>query len=201
VDRARIQRPPRCVTLRPTTRSIMQPPAFHPMNSCLPPGIRRIPDTEDPCAATDRPDDSPESPGPGRHRIRILHADDDRTILRASQILLGRAGYDVDTVADGEEAWGALQAVPYDLVITDNQMPHLTGVELIQRLRRSLNPVPIVLASASIPRTAFARCEAVLAKPFTVRDLIETVRRVLLGSRCTSLPRGALPAGTQRWVD
>jgi CheY-like chemotaxis protein len=171
------------------------------MNSCLLPGIRRTPVTKDPRAATDRPEESPESPGPEPHRIRILHADDDRIILRASQILLGRAGYDVDTVADGEEAWGALQAVSYDLVITDNQMPHLTGVELIQRVRRSLNPVPIVLASASIPRTGFARCDAVLAKPFTVRELIETVRRVLLGSRWPSSAGSALPAGTHRWVD
>jgi hypothetical protein len=60
-----------------------------------------------------------------------------------SQILLGRAGYDVDTVADGEEAWGALQSVRYHLLITDHQMPTSPGAELIRRIRASLGPLPI----------------------------------------------------------
>ncbi len=112
-------------------------------------------------------------------RTRILYADDDRCILRACQLMLDRAGYDVDTVADGAEAWGALQCIRYHLLITDNEMPHLSGVELIHKVREALIPVPIVLASASITSPDGLECDAVLPKPFTVRALLDTVRQVL----------------------
>jgi CheY-like chemotaxis protein len=150
------------------------------MNTILFPVVSRIPDTEIPRP----PCRFPEAPLASIHRCeartRILHADDDRSILRASQILLGRAGYDVDTVADGEEAWGALQSVHYHLLITDHHMPRLTGAALIRRIRDSLRPLPIVLASASGLEPEHEGCDAVLPKPFTIRDMIETVRRVLL---------------------
>jgi DNA-binding response OmpR family regulator len=113
-------------------------------------------------------------------RIRILYADDDRCILRACQIMLDRAGYDVDTVADGEEAWGALQCIPYHLLITDNEMPRLTGLELIQKVREAFIPVSIVLASSSVSSPDGLECDALLPKPFTVRGLLDTVRKVLL---------------------
>lgn len=122
----------------------------------------------------------PESGERRDSRIRILYADDDRCILRACQVMLDRAGYDVDTVADGHEAWGALQCADYHLLITDNQMPHLTGLELIRKVREALIPVPIVLASSSVPKLDEVECDAVLPKPFTVRALLETVRTVLL---------------------
>lgn len=121
-----------------------------------------------------------ESGGECESRTRILYADDDRCILRACQIMLDRAGYDVDTVADGAEAWGAIQSSRYHLLITDNEMPNLTGVELIQRVREALIPVPIVLASGSIISSDGVECDAVLPKPFTGRALLDTVRDVLL---------------------
>lgn len=124
-----------------------------------------------------------ESGDPCDSRIRILYADDDRCILRACQVMLDRAGYDVDTVADGAEAWGALQCADYHLLITDNQMPRLTGLELIQKVHEALIPVPIVLASASVSSPDVLECDAVLPKPFTVRALLETVRQVLLRPR------------------
>lgn len=157
------------------------------MNTILLPVVSRIPDAEFPLPASRFPEAPLESLHRCDSRTRILHADDDRCILRASQILLGRAGYDVDTVADGEEAWGALQTVPYHLLITDHQMPRLTGGDLIRRVRASLNPLPIVLASASVVAPEHEGCDAVLPKPFTVRDLIETVRRVLLSPRWPGL--------------
>jgi len=86
----------------------------------------------------------------------------------------------VDTVADGAEAWGAIQCIPYHLLITDNEMPNLTGVELIQRVREALIPVPIVLASGSIISFEGVDCDALLPKPFTGRALLDTVRDVLL---------------------
>lgn len=151
------------------------------MNTIRFPMTSRIPDDESPLAARRFPQAPLASIHRCQSRTRILHADDDRCILRASQILLGRAGYDVDTVADGEEAWGALQSVPYHLLITDHQMPQLTGAELIRRVRASPHPLPIVLASSSVLESEREGCDAVLRKPFTVRELIETVRRVLLG--------------------
>lgn len=171
---------PRRGTLKATSRSRFQHPASIDMKTLLFPVVPRIPDTEIPLLPSRFPEAPLESVHRCDSRTRILHADDDHAILRASQILLGRAGYDVDTVADGEEAWGAIRSVPYQLLITDNQMPRLNGIDLIRRVRESLLPIPIVLASSSVSDPERVGCEAVLPKPFTVRDLIETVRRVLL---------------------
>src|SRR5689334_19643597 len=61
---------------------------------------------------------------------RILVVDDELGIRQVSAAVLGCSGYDVDTAEDGEAGWNALQTKNYDLLITDNNMPKLTGVEL-----------------------------------------------------------------------
>lgn len=150
------------------------------MNNLLSSTPDRIPTTDRPAPFSRYRRMCLESGDPCDSRIRILYADDDRCILRACQIMLDRAGYDVDTVADGAEAWGALQCIPYHLLITDNEMPRLKGLELIQKVRDALIPMPIVLASASVSSMKGLECDALLPKPFTARALLDTVRQVLL---------------------
>ena len=88
------------------------------------------------------------------------------------------------TAADGEEAWNALQDQDYDLVITDNQMPCLTGQGLIRKMRQARMSVPIILASGTLGACPFddlpyAECGALLAKPFTPAQLVSVVHGVL----------------------
>jgi two-component system, OmpR family, alkaline phosphatase synthesis response regulator PhoP len=69
--------------------------------------------------------------------IRILCVDDEATILRLLSLLLTQRGYQVEVAADGATAWEMVAHDPtrFDVVVTDNQMPGMSGVELVQKLR------------------------------------------------------------------
>jgi DNA-binding response OmpR family regulator len=114
---------------------------------------------------------------------RILVVDDDRDIRQLSAEVLIHSGYEVDTAEDGKAGWEALQIKAFNLLITDNNMPKLTGVELVRRLRSARMALPVVMA-AELPMHELARnpslqLAALLPKPFYVSQLLETVRVVL----------------------
>jgi DNA-binding NtrC family response regulator len=72
----------------------------------------------------------------------------------------------------------------YDLVVTDNKMPNMTGVEIIARLRSARITVPVILAPGHLPTREFARKpwlipNATLQRPFSHDDLLEAVKKVL----------------------
>ncbi len=115
---------------------------------------------------------------------RILVADDDIPILQLNVKVLSTSGYLVQAVEDGSAAWEALIATKYDLLITDNNMPKVTGVELIQRLREARMALPIILATGLVPEDDFERSpwlkpNATLLKPYSVDQLLGTVQEVL----------------------
>jgi CheY-like chemotaxis protein len=125
---------------------------------------------------------------PARYRTnpshRILVVDSDLSIRQLSTRLLGRLGYKVDAAADGETGWQALYAHSYDLLITDNNIPRLSGVGLLERLRSSQMTLPVILASGTLPTDELNRIRrlqlaATLLKPFTAYELLETVKEVL----------------------
>jgi DNA-binding response OmpR family regulator len=114
----------------------------------------------------------------------ILLVDDE---LRAREFHAGaliRAGYDVNTAKDGADAWNALNLVSYDLLITDNRMPRVTGLELIKKLRSEDMMLPVILASGTVPAEELKRhpwllLDATLTKPFSIEQLLEVVKQVL----------------------
>ena len=119
-----------------------------------------------------------------RTPYRLLIADDDQDIRRLCAAALTQCGYDVSTVADGAAAWQALNAVRFDLLITDNHMPELTGVELLQRLRAARMTVPAILITGTLPNLKYAEYPwrhpaAMLLKPFTPGELLAVVSTVL----------------------
>ena len=114
---------------------------------------------------------------------RILVVDDDSDVRQLSIDVLAGSGYDVEGVKDGAAGWEALQTCDYDLVITDNQMPRLTGIEMIEKLRSARIAIPVIMATGNLPVHEFARRpwlkpDATLQRPFTNDDLLETVRNV-----------------------
>jgi DNA-binding response OmpR family regulator len=112
---------------------------------------------------------------------RLLVLEDDPAILRANAELLEKAGYRVDCGEDGEAGWEAICAHRYDLVITDQQMPRLSGLELLARMRAIDIRTPVILVSGSFeldPR-ADDLFEAVLHKPSHLYELLDAVRRAL----------------------
>lgn len=88
-----------------------------------------------------------------------------------SEVLI-RHGYHVDAAEDGAVAWDALQANRYDLMITDNAMPHLTGIELLKKLRAARMTLPVIMATGSLPEAEFVvqpwlQPSAMVIKPYT----------------------------------
>jgi DNA-binding response OmpR family regulator len=95
-----------------------------------------------------------------------------------------RAGFRVDTARDGEEGWAALCVTAYDLLITDHEMPKLTGLALIERMRAVSTKPPCILISGSLPMSktilkGIVHPGAVLGKPFSASALIEKVHGLL----------------------
>ena len=132
----------------------------------------------------------------GRPR-RILVVDDEPVLRDLTSGALKRAGYHVDTAKDGAEAWEILQQHGYDLLITDYNMPGLSGVELIKNVRAAGMGLPVILATGSYPADEFSchpwpQPEATLFKPVTFAELFETVGTVI---RAHGLRRGEAVGG------
>ena len=83
-----------------------------------------------------------------------------RTTANLRQInamVLIHSGYAVDVAEDGAAAWEALQANRYDLMITDNNMPRLTGIELLKELRSARMRLPVIMATTTLPTEELAQ--------------------------------------------
>lgn len=123
-------------------------------------------------------------PWPTEPSCRILVVDDYREIRQLSTELLIHSGYAVDAAADGAAAWEAMQIKPYNLLVTDNDMPRLTGVELVRKLRSARMAMPVILVSGNLRTEELAQnrslqLAAMLPKPFSPEELLGTVTNVL----------------------
>jgi CheY-like chemotaxis protein len=125
----------------------------------------------------------------GDQPYRILLADDEPAIRRLNSDLLMEAGYEVNAVADGVMAWDILQRNHYDLLITDNLMPKMSGVELLEKLHARRQFVPVIMATGTMPAEEvksqpWFQMVTLLLKPYTLQQLLEAVRNSLrLSSR------------------
>jgi len=119
---------------------------------------------------------------------RILVVEDDAQIRRLNTEVLMESGFQVDAAEDGVAAWQALNTSRYDLMITDNNMPIVTGLELIKKLRSEDNMLPVILVSGTMPTEELAQhpwlqIQATLLKPYTIPELFQTVKAVLAACR------------------
>ena len=115
---------------------------------------------------------------------RILVVDDDCDIRDFNAEVLARCGYEVDTAENGADAWDTMQLNSYDLMVTDNNMPKMSGVELLMKLHAAHMSLPVLMATGSLPKAEFMlhpylQPAATLLKPYTVQELLETVRTIL----------------------
>ena len=123
------------------------------------------------------------------HRILVVDKDSDLRMLYTEA--LAQPGYAVDVAEDGAAGWEALQSNPYDLLIVENDVPRLSGVELVRKLRSARMLLPVVMATERLPVHELAanpslRLAATLAKPFAMDALLDTVKHAL---RATIRPR------------
>jgi DNA-binding response OmpR family regulator len=120
----------------------------------------------------------------GNRPRRILVVDEDNDLRLMYSLVLARSGYHVDATDDGAAAWEALKANRYHLLITEHEIPNLTGVELVKMLRAARMALPVVMAAGRLPTRELARnpslrLAATLSKPFVVDALLDTVKNVL----------------------
>jgi two-component system response regulator HydG len=110
--------------------------------------------------------------------------DDDRDIRQLYVEVLADSGYAVEAAADGAAGWEALQTQSYDLVITDNKMPRLTGIEMIAKLRAANLTLPVIMATGFLPIHQFIRRpwlqpDIAMERPITNDDLLAAVNKIL----------------------
>ncbi|MFW9992353.1 MAG: response regulator [Candidatus Odinarchaeota archaeon] len=79
--------------------------------------------------------------------ITVLHVDDEEDYLDIVKLYLEslNGNFHVDTVSSAEKALDLLQLRDYDVIISDHQMPVITGLELLEKLRKQGNDVPFVV--------------------------------------------------------
>jgi DNA-binding response OmpR family regulator len=129
---------------------------------------------------------------------KILVADDEAHILHVVSMKLRNAGFEVITAVDGEEAFELCSAEQPDLLITDYQMPLMTGLELCTRLRAQddTRDIPAIMLTArgfdiEPEEMTAARISAVLAKPFSPREVLARVNDLLAPAGAASGAEGA----------
>jgi two-component system, chemotaxis family, chemotaxis protein CheY len=127
-------------------------------------------------AATKDPDSS-------SRRSVVLVVDDDFDIREALSDVLASEGYSVVTAADGEEALDRLRGgIRPDVMLLDLMMPRVSGVEVIDALRKdeSLRQIPVVVCSAN---RGYGPDDLgvhdVLRKPVSVEELLDAVARAI----------------------
>lgn len=117
---------------------------------------------------------------------RILVADDSRTLREAAALLLQQGGYRVEMATDGWDAWDLLQDQPFDLLLTDLEMPRLDGWELLGRIRRhpNLRHLSVLIMSSRTGEVHRQRAlglgaDDFICKPLRRRVLLDAVRAAL----------------------
>lgn len=118
---------------------------------------------------------------------RILVIDDEDLVRFTIRHALESVGHEVIEAVDGAEGINRIKTASIDLVVTDVLMPNKEGIETIRELRTLDNPPPIIAISGggrtgNVDFLELARkfgADAVLAKPFSARDLTGTVSRLL----------------------
>jgi CheY-like chemotaxis protein len=117
---------------------------------------------------------------------RFLFVDDEETLVDSCRRMLQRIGYTVVASNNGAEALELFQINPdsFDLVITDTTMPEMTGVKLSEELLKICPDIPIIICTGHSDLITEERLDTIgileyVMKPFEMREMAETIRRVL----------------------
>ncbi len=117
---------------------------------------------------------------------RILFVDDEIAVVEMTTSILKRMGYEVIPFIDSQDALDAFANAPddFDLVITDQTMPRITGVELSERMKAIRPDIPILLCTGyshvvSAEQAKAQGIDGYVMKPLAKRELAEAIRKVL----------------------
>ena len=117
---------------------------------------------------------------------RVLVVDDEPNIVMSLEFLMRRAGFEVAVARNGREALDALEGTPPDMLLLDVMMPEFDGYEVCERVRSRAewNQTKIIMLTArgrdiERERGLSLGADAYVTKPFSTRDLVEQVKRML----------------------
>ena len=126
---------------------------------------------------------------------KILVVEDNALNIKLFCDLLTAHGHDAQPVTDGREALAAARAFAPDLIITDIQLPHLSGIELMKLVRADadLADVPIMAVTAYAAqgddeRIRAAGAQSYVSKPISVARFVEAVEALLAAGRIAAEP-------------
>ncbi|MFH1999550.1 MAG: response regulator, partial [Planctomycetota bacterium] len=126
---------------------------------------------------------------------RILWVDDEQTLVNMGKQILKRLGYRVFATVSSSRALSTFRKSPqkFDLVITDQTMPGLTGVELIKGLREIRSDIPVILVSGYSEVVCEKSAHQLgvqefIMKPFETYQIAETIRKALDGVKVMEEP-------------
>jgi len=113
--------------------------------------------------------------------MRILLAEDERSLSKALKAKLTKSNYSVDCVFDGEEAVSYAMASEYDLVIMDIMMPKQDGISALKEIRSKGNSVPVLMLTAKAEiddkvEGLDSGANDYLTKPFATKELLARIR-------------------------
>jgi signal transduction histidine kinase/CheY-like chemotaxis protein len=144
--------------------------------------LPRLAPTNQMCPA---PAPEKQTPTP-QGRARILFVDDEASLARLGQEALSLMGYEVVSVLDSGEALNLFRAMPqqFDLVVSDQTMPVMTGTQLAQELRQIREDIPIVLCTGfshmvDADRARLLGINAFCMKPLDMRELAHQIDHIL----------------------
>jgi CheY-like chemotaxis protein len=114
-------------------------------------------------------------------RKRILVADDEPCVRDALKMLLSVDQHTVTEAGDGVEAFDLVMRHPFDLVITDYEMPRMKGNELAVKIKSVFPSQPIIMITAYPEKLGNAKnpVDAILNKPFQFDDLRRAITKLL----------------------
>ena len=113
--------------------------------------------------------------------MRILLAEDERSLARALVRILEKNNYAADAVFNGEDALAYLETGGYDAAILDIMMPKMDGITVLKTLRQQGNPIPVIMltAKAEVDDKVLgldSGANDYLTKPFDTRELLARLR-------------------------
>ena len=103
---------------------------------------------------------------------------DEQVVLDAVKMILELDQHVVDQVTNPIDALARYQAVKYDLVLTDNRMPEMTGLELAEKIRASKPDQPILLLTGYSTSGPTSAVDLIMRKPFSGDELRQAVAKL-----------------------
>ncbi|NVN90596.1 MAG: response regulator [Desulfuromonadales bacterium] len=131
-----------------------------------------------------------------RKADRILIVDDEELVAKVLEIHLEESGYQADWASSGEDCLNRIAAQPYSLVLLDIWMPRMSGVEVLEQIRKSHQDVSVIMMSGHGSESMAVTCMKTgavdyVTKPFDLTDVLQRVEQALM-NRTTLLEKQRL---------